>query len=126
MTIQEEIQYERVVKQNRELQQEVRDWKERFNRLMCMPLVTGLYDKNDEPIRLGDILKETYKSDDGIREDYTVVEWHQPSASFVMVHTKWSDYTHFDDFDVVLSRMEVVGNKRYNPELLEMIDGYFE
>jgi hypothetical protein len=127
MTQQEQKQYERVVEQNRQLQQELRGWQDKYKKLLDATreqrLISGLFDNHNTPICDGDILKETYPSDEGIRTDYTLVQWHQPSASFVMVHSE-DDYTHFDDYDVVLDRFEVVGNKETTPELLNKIEGY--
>lgn len=119
--------YDNVVKQNKILQQELRGWKNKYVKLLHamreQKIISGLWDKNDNPILDGDILKEVYYDAEGEHEDYTLCKWHQPSASFIMKHSD-TDYTHFDEFDVDLNNIEVIGNEYNNPELLNKIEGY--
>ena len=113
----ERNQYDRLIEQNRQLQEELNTYKSRERQIV------GLCDKNSNLILEGDILQETYISDGKEYKDYTVVEWHQPSASFVMSHSQ-TDYTRFDDFGVDLNNYTIVGNRYSKPELLKKIEGF--
>ena len=119
--------YDKVVQQNHDLQQNLIYWKDKYIKLLHATqeqrIISGLWDKNNNPILDGDILRETYYDAEGEHIDYTLCTWHQSSASFVMWHSE-QDYNHFDEFDIDLERIEVIGNKYNNPELLKKIEGY--
>ena len=91
------------------------DYENRYVIQQC----TGLKDKNGKLIYEGDILKELYTDDDGIKEYFSIVKWHIGSAGFVMYDVDYKiDYTYFNEFDVNLDNFEIVGNIYENSDFL--------
>lgn len=119
---QEYNQYERVVKQNRDLQRNLKEAQDLIKQYQNWKIPIGLSDKNGTLITTGDILKETYSDAEGEHTDYTIVEWHPDSASFVMTYGDFCEYTHFDEFDVDLNNFEIIGDAYSDRNLLKLLE----